>query len=72
VIPALPEAPGEAAVQAGFLARLAADGIVLPPDQAAAAAADFLALHQQMRLIRASVAPDAPLPLGFVPPADAA
>jgi hypothetical protein len=72
VIPPLPEAPGEAAVKASFLARLAAEGIVLPPNQASVAAADFLALHRQMRLIRASVAPDAPLPLGFVSPADAA
>ncbi len=62
------ETPDEAAVKARFLARLAAEGIVLPPDQADAAALDFLVLDRQMRLIRAAIAPDAPLPLGFAPP----
>lgn len=56
-----------AAVKARFLAGLAADGIVLPPDQADAAAADFLVLDRHIQLIRGALAADAPLPLGVVP-----
>ena len=57
-----------AAIKAAFLARLSAEGILLPPDEADAAAADFLVLDRHIRLIRAVLAPDAALPLGFSPP----
>ena len=60
------------AIKARFLARLATEGIVLPPDQADAAAADFLVLDRQIRLIRTVLAAGAPLPLGFTPPPDIA
>ena len=57
-----------AAMKARFLARLAMEGIVLPPDQADAAAADFVVLDRHIRLIRTALAADASLPLGFAPP----
>ncbi len=56
----------EDAVRARFLADLAAAGISLPPGRAEAAT-DFLALHRQVRLVRAACAAQAPLPLGFAP-----
>lgn len=57
-----------AAIKARFLARLAAEGIFPPADQADAAAADFLVLDRHLRLIRTALAVDASLPLGFTPP----
>ena len=56
-----------AATKARFLAELASEGIVLPPDQADMAAAEFLLLDRHIRLIRTALAADATLPLGFAP-----
>jgi len=59
------------AIKVGFLTILADDGIALPPEQADAAAAEFLVLDRHMQLIRGALAMDAGLPLGFAPPPSA-
>ena len=56
------------AVAAAFLAALAQNGIALPPERVDGAVADALALHRQVLLVRAACPPEAPLPLGFLPP----
>ena len=58
----------EAEVAAAFLAALAREGIALPPERVDAAVADALALHRQVLLVRGACPPDAPLPIGFIPP----
>lgn len=57
----------KAGIKARFLVELAMEGILLPPERAEAAASDFLALHQQIRLIRTVSPPDATFPLTFSP-----
>jgi hypothetical protein len=57
--------PQDIGVMAEFAAALARTGIVMPPDRVEAAAADALALHHQVLLIRAACPPGAALPTGF-------